>query len=49
MLAPPPIVAVYNWTGCYVGGNGGGLWGHKDGGRSAAPEACFPVMMSMAE
>ena len=21
-----PAVAFYNWTGCYVGGNGGGLW-----------------------
>jgi outer membrane immunogenic protein len=26
---PPPIVAVFTWTGCYVGGNGGGLWSHK--------------------
>jgi len=27
--APPPIV-VFNWTGCYFGANGGGLWVHKD-------------------
>src|SRR5215471_309512 len=27
--APPPIV-VYSWTGCYVGGNGGGAWVNKD-------------------
>src|SRR5690242_775372 len=26
--APPPI-AVYNWTGWYVGANGGGIWGHN--------------------
>jgi outer membrane immunogenic protein len=26
--APPPI-AVYNWTGCYVGGHIGGGWGRK--------------------
>ena len=28
----PPIVppAVYSWTGCYVGANGGGLWVRKD-------------------
>jgi outer membrane immunogenic protein len=24
--APPPPVVVYNWTGCYVGGNVGGGW-----------------------
>ncbi len=27
--APPPAV-VYNWTGCYIGGNGGGMWVKKD-------------------
>ena len=26
---PPPIIAVFTWTGCYVGGNGGGIWSHK--------------------
>lgn len=26
---PPPIIAVFTWTGCYVGGNGGGLWSQK--------------------
>ncbi len=25
--APPPIVAVYNWTGFYIGGNVGYSWG----------------------
>jgi outer membrane immunogenic protein len=34
-LRPPPVavvpvVALYTWTGCYVGGNGGGLWAHRD-------------------
>lgn len=24
--APPAPVAVYNWTGCYIGGNVGGAW-----------------------
>jgi len=31
--APPPVVApvpAYNWTSCYIGGYGGGLWAHKD-------------------
>ena len=25
-----PAVAFYNWTGCYVGGNGGGFWARRD-------------------
>jgi outer membrane immunogenic protein len=25
-----PVVAFYNWTGCYVGGNGGGFWARRD-------------------
>jgi outer membrane immunogenic protein len=28
--APPPTAAVYNWTGCYVGGNGGGVWSQNN-------------------
>jgi outer membrane immunogenic protein len=27
LKAPPIIPVVYNWTGCYVGGNAGGKWG----------------------
>src|SRR5712691_5596882 len=27
--APPPVY-VYSWTGCYIGGNVGGLWARKD-------------------
>jgi outer membrane immunogenic protein len=27
---PPPVVAYFTWTGCYVGGNGGGLWANKE-------------------
>ncbi len=28
--APPPVTApAYNWTGFYVGANGGGGWGHS--------------------
>ena len=26
----PPMVPVFTWTGCYIGGNGGGLFAHKD-------------------
>jgi outer membrane immunogenic protein len=29
MKAPPVMVAVYNWTGFYIGANGGGAWAHK--------------------
>jgi outer membrane immunogenic protein len=28
--APPPPVYLYSWTGCYVGGFGGGMWVKKD-------------------
>jgi outer membrane immunogenic protein len=27
--APPPVY-VYSWTGCYIGGNVGGLWVNKE-------------------
>jgi outer membrane immunogenic protein len=33
--APPPIY-IYSWTGCYIGGNGGGLWAKKDWTADAA-------------
>jgi outer membrane immunogenic protein len=26
---PPPVAAVYGWTGCYVGVEGGGAWGRS--------------------
>jgi outer membrane immunogenic protein len=35
--APPPppvkapvVIPLYSWTGCYIGGNGGGVWVNKD-------------------
>jgi len=28
--AMPPVVPIWNWTGCYVGGHVGGLWATKD-------------------
>jgi outer membrane immunogenic protein len=30
--APIPVALPYNWTGCYVGGNIGGLWADKNFG-----------------
>ncbi|HLH96588.1 MAG TPA: outer membrane beta-barrel protein [Xanthobacteraceae bacterium] len=26
----PPLVPAFSWTGCYIGGNGGGLFANKD-------------------
>ena len=26
---PPPVVPVWSWTGCYVGGHAGGLWAEQ--------------------
>jgi hypothetical protein len=47
---PPPVVAVFTWTGCYVGGNVGGIWAISDwqlglfsaehGSVSAGGDAC---------
>jgi outer membrane immunogenic protein len=28
--APPPIVPIWSWTGCYFGGHFGGVWSTKD-------------------
>ena len=28
--APPPAAVINNWTGCYVGGNGGGIWSQNN-------------------
>jgi outer membrane immunogenic protein len=35
--APPPVVAVYNWTGFYIGANGGYGWGRISSGTTVAP------------
>jgi opacity protein-like surface antigen len=47
---PPPVVAAFTWTGCYVGGNVGGIWAISDwqlglfsaehGSVSAGGDAC---------
>jgi outer membrane immunogenic protein len=29
-LPPAPVVSYFNWTGCYVGANAGGLWSRTD-------------------
>jgi outer membrane immunogenic protein len=35
-VAPP--VVLYNWTGCYLGGNGGGVWVRKNWSRADTGE-----------
>ena len=32
-----PVVAAYNWTGCYIGGNVGGKWARTSGSVNVAP------------
>src|SRR5216684_281754 len=41
--APPPVVAIYDWSGFYIGANGGGGWSHKcfDVTNFRAPVAPF--------
>lgn len=29
LKAPPPLPPVFSWTGCYVGADFGGAWGHE--------------------
>ena len=29
-FTPSPVLAPDSWSGCFVGGNGGGLWARKD-------------------
>jgi outer membrane immunogenic protein len=28
--SPPPVIAPFNWTSCYIGGHVGGGWGDKE-------------------
>src|SRR5436190_17882001 len=42
-IPPPPVVALFTWTGCYVGGNVGGVWATRDwtDGTFLAPGTSF--------
>jgi len=33
----PAVATVYNWSGCYIGGNVGGKWGRTDGSVTVGP------------
>jgi outer membrane immunogenic protein len=41
---PPPVVAVFSWTGCYVGGNGGGIWSRKEFSNTNFIPGVVPVI-----
>src|ERR1700752_3841345 len=44
LKAPPmPVVTVYNWTGCYVGGNIGGKWARTGDVVNIGPTAASPA------
>src|ERR1700730_14710238 len=36
---PPAVVPYFTWTGCYIGGNGGGVWANKEWSNSVASPA----------
>jgi len=39
--APPRTASVWSWTGCYVGGHVGGLWGDSDKWIPRTPGGAF--------
>src|SRR5690242_6622148 len=43
LKARPPVVPIYSWTGCYVGGNGGGKWANTDGRVTIPATALTPT------
>jgi outer membrane immunogenic protein len=46
--APPPMIAaIYDWSGFYIGANGGGGWSHKCWDRTST--LGVPVVPSVAE
>ena len=51
--APPPVVAIYDWTGFYIGGNGGGGSAEIAGMSRISVDLSLPsvkvVMMRPAE
>jgi outer membrane immunogenic protein len=46
--APPPIVAVYSWTGFYIGGNVGYTWGRSDYSLTYPNNGAAPPDFSVA-
>jgi outer membrane immunogenic protein len=46
--ARPMPVAVFNWTGFYVGVNGGGIWGHNSVSDNFFDGAAIPAAQTLA-
>jgi outer membrane immunogenic protein len=50
LKAPPPVVAAYNWTGCYLGASAGANAGRTDGfvttPATVLPERGFPLQVN---
>jgi len=46
--ATPPAMAVFNWTGFYVGANGGGIWGHNTVSNNFFDGAAVPDARTLA-
>lgn len=46
--APPPVVAVYDWTGFYVGGNIGYSWGRSSTAEAFSDSATGAILNSTA-
>ena len=46
LKAPPPPV-IYNWTGCYIGGNVGGKWARTDDRVTIDATAGTPAVTSV--
>jgi outer membrane immunogenic protein len=42
----PMMAPLFTWTGCYIGGNGGGLWAKKDWTETGSGEAQSSVDIS---
>jgi outer membrane immunogenic protein len=39
--APPPVVPVWSWSGCYIGGHAGGLWARQEDWIVRTPGGAF--------
>jgi len=45
--APPMVAQMYSWTGCYVGAEGGGIWGRSQ--HYYNDPADIPALVGLAE